>query len=98
MARKFILDQNSFIAGHVEMHYQLKSKDSQVKGGGYWYIDDKRENLYLYGKSIDFGALTLEQLVEAKNTFQIRNGLEKLNWVYSKSDSLNDALESKIKF
>lgn len=98
MARKFIIDQNSFRLGNVEMHFELKSNNSIVKGGGYWYMDDERENLYLYGKSIDFGRLTLEQLVEAKNTLTIRGGAENMTWVFSESDSLKDALESNLKF
>lgn len=95
---KFILTEDAIKLGHVVLHLDLKGKKDKVLGGGYWHIDKERKHLFLYGKSQDFGSLTLEQLVRAKNISFIQPSIENLIWVYSPSDNLEIALKSPLKF
>lgn len=98
MARKYIIQDGDMRMGDVEMHYQLtdKTNPKHTLGGGYWYIPDDRKVLYLYGKSIDFGDLTIEQLKEIKTSGNHSRALINLEWRFSKSDYLTEAMDPKL--
>ena len=95
MARKFIIQDDYLRVGNVEMHFELESKqsDSPVIGGGYWYIDEDRTTIFLYGKSIDFGKVTIDDLRRVKTKGMSAPSLEKLQWKWFDSDNITDVLE-----
>lgn len=95
MARKFIIQDDFLKVGNVEMHFELKSKqsDKPVIGGGYWYVDKDRTTIYFYGKSIDFGKVTKEDLRHVKTNGMFSPSIEKLQWKWIDSDNITDVLE-----
>ena len=95
MAKKFIIQDNTLKLGNVYMHNELKSKESDGKviGGGYWHIDDDKTTLFLYGKSIDFGKVTVEDLKEVKENGLYSPFLETLEWKWLDNDRIEYVLE-----
>lgn len=94
MARKFIIQDNLLKVGNVEMHFELKNKKGgRVVGGGFWHINDERTILFLYGKSIDFGSVTADDLREIRGTGMASPSIEKMEWKYFDSDKISDVLE-----
>ena len=95
MARKFIIQDDCLRVGNVEMHFELENAKNKnpVIGGGYWHIDNERTTLYLYGKSIDFGKITMEDLQRVKSKRTSAPSIQKLQWRWFDSDSLSDVLE-----
>ncbi|GAH42714.1 unnamed protein product [marine sediment metagenome] len=96
MARKFIIQDDTLRLGNVEMHKELQNEQSgnRIIGGGYWYIDNERTTLYLYGKSIDFGKVTIEDLKCIKELQLSTPSIEKLEWKWFDSDLITDVLEN----
>ena len=92
MARKFIIQDNTLKLGNVDMHYELKNKEGDIKviGGGYWYLDKDKTTIYLYGKSIDFGKVTIEDLKEVKENGIYSPFLESLEWKWLDSNKIDD--------
>lgn len=95
MARKFIIQDNTLRLGNVDMHHELKSKESEsrVIGGGYWYLDKDNSTLYLYGKSIDFGSVTIKDLKHLKQYGIYSPFLYTIDWKYYDGSDLDDAKE-----
>jgi hypothetical protein len=63
MARKWIIQDDEFRMGNVEMHCDLASKNlGTVKGGGFWIINKVEKIVYLFGRSIDYGKCTLAEV------------------------------------
>ena len=95
MAKKFIIQDNTLRLGNVDMHHELKNKqsESRIIGGGYWYLDKEKHTLYLYGKSIDFGKVTIEDLKEVKQNGVYSIFLETMKWKWFDSGDLMDVKE-----
>ncbi len=76
MAKKFIINDNELILGHVEMHEDLLGKGSdrsKTIGGGFWHYDRDNNTMYFYGSSMDFGSVTEEQFLAAELPLSIEN-------------------------
>jgi hypothetical protein len=103
MAKKWIINKNSdrtrydFRIGNVEFHRELAEREIEnVIGGGHWHLDKENKILYLYGKSEDFGRISIEQLRDAKQNAFYSPRLEDFKWIFSDSDWLDDCLEKGI--
>jgi len=63
MAQKWLINNGQIlISASVGYHSELAKDHSTTRGGGLWFIQDN--NLYLYGKSMDYGAVSKELLIE----------------------------------
>lgn len=103
MAKKWIINRNEddsrydFRLGHVDFHKDLaENQIDNIIGGGYWHLDKENNILYLYGKSEDFGRVSIEQLRNAKEKAFYSPSLEKFKWVFSNGDCLDGCLEKGI--
>ena len=87
---KFIIQDGELRMGRVEIHFELaKGGDSAVVGGGYCYYDIDNDILYLYGTSIEFGQVNIDQIKESWKRPLIENS----TIIFSESDSLDIAME-----
>jgi len=92
MAKKWIIEGRDFKLGNVDFHREFAKDKSKVIGGGYWHIDRVSNILYLYSKSEDFGNVSLADIIRIKHSGFYSLSLEKLEWRFSKEDSLDRAL------
>jgi len=69
---KFIIEDNCLIMSRVSLHEHLAINKKLVKGGG-WYDYDAETKTYTFkGKSIEFGAATVEDIrkcIENKSVY-----------------------------
>ena len=102
MAQKFIVKecehnpgQMDLVMGQVDYHKELCKDHSRIRGGGWWYVDEKQKIVYLYNESIDFGQARREAVIDA-----LTNGLHSLSlqdytYIHSYQYNLNHCLEDK---
>lgn len=101
MAQKFIILDNKIIIGHVRLHVDLvqgMNAEHKVKGGGYWETDESKHILFLFGKSIDYGPVSLADVVMAAQagTLEPRTPTEDIKGYkifYSPSEEFHQALQ-----
>jgi hypothetical protein len=57
MAQKYIIYDNTLIAGNVTFHSDLMAgrDNSLIRGGGWWHWDKERNEVTFYGLSSDYG-------------------------------------------
>jgi len=70
--QKFIVTDKGFKQGRVTFHKDLNTYNDKVIGGGSWYWDRDRDNLYLYGASHDFGSVSEEDINRWMEDIQVR--------------------------
>lgn len=91
---KFIIQDGELRMGRVDCHFELAGKDdSDVVGGGYWYYDIDNDILYLYGESIDYGRVNVDQIKESWKRPSVENSII----IFSESNSLDMAMECGTK-
>ena len=69
---KFIVEGNEMIIGKCTFHKQLATHHEQVKGGGWWKLDQDKKEFFLSGQSEDFGEASIEDIktcIAAGNVF-----------------------------
>jgi len=90
MAKKFVINDGDLIIGHVELHEDLvKGMDrNKTIGGGYWYFDREKNIVYFYGKSLDFGTVSEDELRAAFK----QSSIEDATIVFSEKETLCDVL------
>ena len=98
---KYIITKdNEFIFSHVELHMDLLPYEqrNQIAGGGWWHLDNDDKELILYGTSIDFGHVTMEQIIDCfKNGIvpkALANTVEKV--FYSSMPNIGYAKKEKM--
>lgn len=90
MYQKFIINQGRLKIGVVDQHRELADDHSTTLGGGWWYKDDHKRTIWLYGRSQLFGnvsPLVLQQVI--RNTLHDYPGY---TFYYHRSSSLEIAL------
>lgn len=93
---KFIIENDMLIMGIVELHMDLVlTDDFSVKGGGWWHNDKENKIIYFYSKSYDYGRFNPEDLQKIFTNKSCRQSqkLKDYKWVYSTSESLEDAIK-----
>ena len=90
---KWIIQDNELRIGNVVNHADLAKENEfggtpNVKGGGYWHWDRDVNVLYLFGKSIQYGQVSLEDF---EDIWIMSPSLEKSTIYFSLSDSLQTA-------
>ena len=68
--QKFIIGKDGFKSSRVTLHRDI---DQHAKGGGWWFWDSEKDVLYLYGKSYDFGSVSLDQIEANMDTIKRRH-------------------------
>ncbi len=69
---KFIIEDDNIILSKCTFHNQLVKDKSKVKGGGWWWLDNKDKIFYLFGSSHEFGVFKREDVracFKKKNVF-----------------------------
>jgi len=102
MAQKFIITDDtaiSFRMGNVEMHVDLKPKDTSIKviSGGKFHIDRENNIFWVYGQSYDFGKATIEQIRKTKKESYLSPAIESLEWRFVDNYRL-DLFDENIKY
>lgn len=95
---KYIIINNEFRLGWVEFHMDLKSSDEKgIAGGGWWYfLDEDKTELLLYGVSVDFGHLTQEQINNVFAKGIVPKSLDKVEKVFHSTElKLEEAKQNK---
>jgi hypothetical protein len=59
---KFIIEGENLIMAKCTYHKELATDKEQVKGGGWFRYDDKKEAFILGGSSYDFGYAKIEDI------------------------------------
>ena len=70
--QKFIVTDKGFKMGRVTFHKELNMYDDKVIGGGSWYWDQDKNNLYLYGESHDFGWVSEDDIQSNMKDIKVR--------------------------
>lgn len=102
MNPKFILSVNqdgdiTFILGYVINHFELCQKSTiQVLGGGWFFIAEETDTLYLYSKSSDYEQCEIADVINAFEGL-LSPSIEKLNVKFSKNEKLADVLNGNYK-
>ncbi|MFN3555654.1 MAG: hypothetical protein ACK4VN_06805 [Bacteroidales bacterium] len=90
MYQKFIINQERLKLAIVDQHRYIAEDHSTTRGGGWWHMDVSSRKIWLYGRSIEFGRVTVELLTRI-----IRNGnhdYPDFTFLFSTSERLDDAL------
>jgi len=90
MAKKYVVTDEYIILGHVEYHNELVKDKNKIIGGGRWELVKDTNTLYFYGKSDEFGSVTLEQF---KNSYYYNNREHKI--IFSTKEYFSDALKDE---
>lgn len=100
MAKKWVINDGELIIGNTEFHYQLLN-DKRIKlttiGGGRWEWDRQTNIFYFYGKSEDFGRVTIEQFKEAFNKSMVSPHIEKATIIFSPFEFFGDVVKNPDK-
>lgn len=94
MYPKFIINNGYLIAGRVFQHFELADDHTSTRGGGWWYMDEHNKMIWLYNKSLRFGAASREDLRDV-----VRNGnheFDGFTFLHSYAHNLNDALKEAV--
>jgi len=62
MHKKFIINEGRLKLDVVDQHVDIASDHSTTNGGGWWHIDEKNRIIWLYGRSMRFGAAPQNEL------------------------------------
>lgn len=99
---KFIIetDTNSsdcLFISRVNYHKELVSNIKNVKGGGWWTLNEKTRTFTLYGESLEFGRAKVKDIINCvKNNNIILDGsLSKINvtnYIFNYKDDLGEIL------
>lgn len=83
MAKKFIIINDFLIMGNVKFHRDLIPSGNPHRpiGGGYWHITPEKE-LWLYGRSEDFGRCSEEKVKMVIGTGRYFDFGKKVDEVY----------------
>lgn len=92
MHKKFIIYDGSIRIGHVYFHKELGPDKSLIKGGGWWHWDREKDIMYLYAKSMDFGWVTRENLIDAIHNGMMRPSLKNTKFFHSFTESIEEAM------
>lgn len=95
MHKKFIVYNGNIVIGHVDFHAELGRDKSLIKGGGWWNHDKENDIMYLYSKSMDFGQVKREELVNAIQNGLMRPSFQKTKFFHSFCESLREAINDK---
>ena len=98
MSLKYIINNGEIIMGNVEFHRELHGshKDkSKTIGGGKLYWDKEVKKVYFYGVSLDFGAVTKDQFIEAWGISLIPPSIKECE-IYFTNGKLTDGEENLI--
>ena len=71
---KFIIEDDKIIIGKVNMHQQLVTDKTKVRGGGWFKFISDTNTFQFYGDSNDFGKATLEDIKSCVDNNQIFEG------------------------
>ena len=86
LKQKFVIVDSLIMVGRVQLH---KNLHPSPLGGGYWFWDQDKNILYLYGTSHEFGPVTQKQVDDAV--------LKRLQFKYTKvvfeSDSSKELID-----
>ena len=96
MAKKWVVENNRFVLGEVELHRNLSINPDEICCGGYWHINVLNSTIYLYGKSYDYGKCTekiIRKVIIAGNYSQ---QLYDYHWVFSEGDKLDDVVSGGV--
>ena len=97
MPQKFIIENEVLKAGDVDLHNELSNNRSDVIGGGIWHIDEARQTLWLYGKSMEFGRCKLEDLRMVRRQGSCDPALLEFEWRFANVDSLERCYVEAVK-
>ena len=96
---KYIIINNEFRLGWVELHMDLTTPEerNKIAGGGWWhFLNEDKTELLLYGVSVDFGHLTQEQIMKVFAEGIIPTSLNKVEKVFHSMEiKLEQAKENK---
>jgi hypothetical protein len=62
---KFIIEDGALIIGKVKYHKELATNESNVKGGGWWILEEETKTFIFLGDSNDFGRAKIEDVQKA---------------------------------
>lgn len=95
MYPKFIINQGRLKTGIVNQHRELARDHATTVGGGWWYRDDPKSTILLYGRSQVFGPVSrkvLQNVIgEGKHDFP------GYTFYYSRSSDLQTAINEQEK-
>jgi hypothetical protein len=94
-ATKFIIINNKFLYGLVELHKDLIPeglKNWVIAGGGRYHVDRENKKFYLYGTSHDFKTATKEAILGALNNTYMSRGLTGYSFYISGKEWFADAM------
>jgi hypothetical protein len=93
MAKKFIINKDRLITGHVEYHRELLSDHTDTVGGGWWEYNKEKNIMYLYSKSLEFGQAKQEDVAKAIQTGYLSPRLNDTKFFHSYENSLGKAMD-----
>ena len=93
---KWIIEGNHLRLGNMEIHSDLATNGGRIEGGGFWYIHEQNQTLYLYGSSIDFGQCSIELVKKVYSERNADKDLFEYKWVFSTYNSLKYAMEDGV--
>ncbi len=98
MAKKFIINSEYLMMGHVEAHRDLyKSRDlSEIKGGGWWHVDAEAKKIWLYSSSQEFGFAKKEDIEAVLKLGRLPIRLKEYQFYYSTYGKLESAIGDSI--
>lgn len=101
MAKKWIINNNEIIMGHVEFHKELvghhrEKEGHKTVGGGYWHHDEENNILYFYGSSDDFGGVRKETFTEALKNSLVSPFLEEAQIRFSNEMWFTNAVNNSV--
>ncbi len=94
-ATKFIIINNKFLSGVVELHKDLIPeglKNWTIAGGGRYHVDRINKKFYLYGTSHDFKTATKEAIISALNNTYMSRGLTGYSFYISGKEWFEEAM------
>lgn len=90
---KFIIQDGQLRLGRVVSHSDLKNvQGGEVVGGGWWHFDVQSKTLYLYGKSIGYGPVLIEDFED----IWVQPSLEDATIYFSTESSLDGAKKNNV--
>lgn len=69
---KFIVEGDCLVIAKCTFHKQLVNIKENVKGGGWWRMNEETKTIIFNGQSEDFGKASIEDIkacIEKKNVF-----------------------------
>lgn len=94
---KWIIQNGELRMGRVVSHRDLAEKNihggvTGVKGGGFWRYEEDGDTLLLYGESIDFGQVSVDDFEDV----WMRPPFEKSTILFSTERGYEDAKKNNI--